>query len=364
MRIAYLCHYIFNEGIAASGVYKKILHQTQCWCRFGHEVAIFHISRKITEVPECIQPTWRVFRYTRFSLASRLHAWEMAARAILQWQPDVVYHRFDSYYPALTSLAREVPMVLEINTADLNEYRLGSPLRCLYNRLTRGLLLREVAGLVFVSGELPSLPYFSQYHKPHVVIGNGIQLESYNPLPPSHNTTPRLVFLGSTEQPWHGVDKILCLADRKSDWMFEIIGLKPDGRNRPNVVFYGALSRREYEPILVKADVAIGTLALHRKNMNEASPLKVREYLAYGLPVIIGYKDTDFPESVPFILELPNTEDNVMGTIGAIEAFVQEWLGKRVPREAVLHLDTMQKERIRLAFLREVARHFEKNCLC
>lgn len=40
--------------------------------------------------------------------------------------------------------------------------------------------------------------------------------------------------------------------------------------------------------------VCIGTLALHRKNMTEASPLKTREYLAHGFPVIIGYKDTAF----------------------------------------------------------------------
>ena len=31
--------------------------------------------------------------------------------------------------------------------------------------------------------------------------------------------------------------------------------------------------------------------------MEEACPLKVREYLAYGYPIIIGYKDTAFTDS-------------------------------------------------------------------
>ena len=89
--------------------------------------------------------------------------------------------------------------------------------------------------------------------------------------------------------------------------------------------------------------------------MHEASPLKVREYLALGLPTIIGYKDTDFPQGAPFLLELPNVENNVDFAADAILRFVEEWKNKRVPRSEVLHLDLKKKERERLRFLKEVA---------
>jgi hypothetical protein len=94
--------------------------------------------------------------------------------------------------------------------------------------------------------------------------------------------------------------------------------------------------------------------------MQEACPLKVREYLAYGLPVIIGCKDTDFTESAPFILRLPNSEDNIETSLSAIESFVSKWKGKRVPREAIAHLDLEVKESQRVKFFEDVLRRFNK----
>lgn len=117
------------------------------------------------------------------------------------------------------------------------------------------------------------------------------------------------------------------------------------------MLFHGRLDRRDYEPLMYQADVAIGTMALYRKGMNEASPLKVREYLAYGLPVIIGYQDTDFPESVPFLLQLTNASGNLEHHLAEIDAFVQNWRGKRVLREQIQHLDNRVKEIVRLEYM-------------
>ena len=93
----------------------------------------------------------------------------------------------------------------------------------------------------------------------------------------------------------------------------------------PNIKFRGFLNTSEYVNNLSKADVAIGSLSLHVNNMNEASPLKVREYLAYGLPVVIGYKDTDFPNGASFLLELHNCEDNITSNVQLIKDFVCQW---------------------------------------
>ncbi|MOA45721.1 hypothetical protein D3C78_1681500 [compost metagenome] len=103
-----------------------------------------------------------------------------------------------------------------------------------------------------------------------------------------------------------------------------------------------------------QADVAIGSLALYRKKMGEASPLKVREYLAYGLPVINGYLDTDFPEEVHFILQIPNEPKNTIKASEAIEKFVQSWRGRRVDRSQIEHLDTVVKEAERLRYMKRI----------
>lgn len=118
-----------------------------------------------------------------------------------------------------------------------------------------------------------------------------------------------------------------------------------------NIEFHGVLPRSSYQTLMSRADVAIGTLGMHRKDMEEASPLKVREYLAYGIPTIIGYRDTDFPGEYPWLLRLANTPDNVAAGLGEIRDFVARMKGVRVPREAVEHLDVRRKERARLDFM-------------
>jgi hypothetical protein len=118
------------------------------------------------------------------------------------------------------------------------------------------------------------------------------------------------------------------------------------------MVFHGLLEAADYSRHLARANIGVGSLALHRKRLNEASPLKVREYLATGLPVINGYTDTDYPDGADFLLTLPNTEDNVEAGLGAIRDFVAKWSTLRVPREAVGHLDYAAKEATRLDFFR------------
>ncbi len=359
MRIAVLLHW--NEG-EDSGVFKKVVAQIRTWVTYGAQISVHVISRGPT------LDAWQrhlgghllTFHCYRQATTSRWRAWKAAVDAIYAQEPDLVYHRYDLYMPPLKRLAHKLPLVLEINTDDLKEYCLTPSLRCWYNRLTRGLLLQKAAGMIFVTHELSRLPHFSRFGKAFVVIGNGIALQDYPQFPPPCKQTPRLVFLGTGNQPWHGVDKVLRLARHFPEWHFDIIGpaVRPTQQVPSNVIIHGLLTRNEYEPLLAQAHVALGTLALHRKGVQEASPLKVREYLAYGLPCIIAYRDTDFPQGAPFILELPNKEDNIETNLAAVETFVHKWQSQRVPRDAISHLDAKVKESQRIAFFQEVLRRY------
>jgi hypothetical protein len=103
--------------------------------------------------------------------------------------------------------------------------------------------------------------------------------------------------------------------------------------------------------------VACGTLALHRNNMEEASTLKVREALAFGVPLIIAYRDTDLEGvAADRILRLPNTPNNVSENIEAIKDFAYRMMGKRVERALIANrIDQCAKEQERLAFFVEIA---------
>lgn len=167
----------------------------------------------------------------------------------------------------------------------------------------------------------------------------------------------RFVFLGSAGQAWHGVDHIAELAAAKPHWRFDIVGVERGELALPippNMTFHGRLLQRGYQPLLDRADIAIGTLALYRKGMEEASPLKVREYLANGLPVITAYRETDFPEPVPFVLQLPNRPGNVLENLPAIERFARSWKGRRVEPDGIGHLDTAVKEAARVGYMERI----------
>lgn len=351
--IVYLLHW--NEG-AKSGVFQKVKQQVMAWRDQGDRVSVHVISagnqdadwrQHLPEIP--------VFFYRYYGISSRLKAWRKAIEQIIRQSPDLVYFRYDLYMPGMERLMRQSLVVVEINTDDVREFCLGLTPRCYYNRLTRSKILGKAAGMVFVTHELAESPHFASFAKPHCVIANGVRLDSISQLPPSLSDHPRLVFMGTEGQPWHGVDKVLWLAAQLPEWRFDLIGIHTVTAPA-NVFLHGVLSENDYRRILSQADVAIGTLALHRIGMHEACPLKTRAYLASGLPVIIGYRDTDFLDGAPFLLQLPNTETNVSSHLDEIKAFVAAWRGKRVQRADIQHLDVSVKEAQRLAFFERIMR--------
>lgn len=352
MKIGYLLHW---NASPSSGVWKKVSGQVTTWKEAGNDVVV-HLVTTLEDYVLLAQelPWLSVYIYSSFP--ARLKALDDASRDLVKKRVDVVYLRHDIFYPSLYFLTKRKPVIVEINTNDKVEYCLRRNIRCIFHRLTRPMTFHLVDGVVSVSYELiNTLPSQVTRSKPIEVIGNGINLDNIKPFPAPDNPVPHLVFLGSEGQVWHGVDKIVLLARAFPNWHFDIVGPRLEGMEvPPNVTLHGFLPHPLYESLVAHADVGIGTLALHRNRMSEASPLKTREYLAYGLPVIIGYKDTDFPAPPPFLLELPNCENNVLENLDKIERFVLSWKGKRVARRDISHLDHSVKESKRLEFMKLV----------
>jgi hypothetical protein len=370
MRIAYL--YLECDLSREGGVLEKIVTQIRAWKSQNNEVKFFALShlngngKGVSKVPEDV-PAHIIFDKAVFGrvafpwsvitgVSRRFSKVNELVQSILNWKPDLVYHRINSFYPALEFMHKQVPTALEVNTDDLAESRLTLPAhKYWFRRLIRGRVLETASGMVFVSSELARR--YARYEKPALILGNFIDLSKHTPVAKIENPMPRLIFIASPELSWQGLDKVFFLAKVFPKWHFDVIGYAQtdiETQATSNVVLHGYLERKQYEGLIQKADVGVGTLSLHVKEMNEASPLKVREYLAYGLPIIIGYRETDFPEGSPYILELPNTSDNVQTHIGEVAKFVDRVKGTRVPRESIAHLDVKVKEAKRLSFLRQL----------
>jgi len=341
---------------------KKIERQLKAWRRMGHEARLFmHLPRSGLGddlVSGDVFPYGPSHRATQLRTEfERAVAARRVVAAVRVHRPDIIYLRYGIYVFPVHRLMSVAPTVEEVNTNDLTQHEgLGGSL-ALYNRLTRGLLLGRVSGLITVSHELANCAAFASYRKPTCVIANGIDLESYQVMPPPNNQTPRLAFIGNPGYTWHGVDKLVALARAVPDIQLDIIGYEdlPELRPLPpNLRLHGYLRAEAYYRVLGAADAAISSLALHRIKLEEASPLKSRECLALGLPLILAYTDTDLSElDCEFLLRIPNTEDNIATHGLTIREFAYRMRGKRADPRLIFPIDQRSKEVRRISFFRE-----------
>ena len=352
MKIAY---YVYWNTNREDGVLKKIVRQVHAWQHMGNEVRVFFLSYTSGKAA-CLKG----LDYQRIVITNKwdlFSAPQQLAKSVLEWDPQLIYIRFDKFYPGFGHLFQNRKVVLEINTNDNQQLKVNStiPVR-LYHHLTRNLALKACSGFCFLADE--TARRFDRFKKPFLVLGDSIDLDKIPVSRAPETAQPHLVFVYSFNHLWNGLEKVFLLARSNPDWIIDVVGPEtPLQELAPaNVVFHGFLERSEYECVLQNADVGISALSLHRIGIHQNGPLKVRDYLAHGLPCIIAYKDIDFPQSAPFLLELPNLVNNIEPYMGQIREFVHRWKGKRVERSEIAHLDVSYKEKKRIHFFHTLLR--------
>lgn len=113
---------------------------------------------------------------------------------------------------------------------------------------------------------------------------------------------------------WHGLDRAIHgLAKSDIQINLEIIGDGPELNRLKNLTsrlqlhqqikFLGLQTGTELSERLLAADIALGTLGIHRKGVKKDSSLKHRLYAAYGLPIVLSAQDDDFSEELPFVFK-------------------------------------------------------------
>lgn len=360
MKIAY----ILDDDISTrTGVVKKIESKINLWKEFGYTVKVFTLRSK--QLESIIEGGVVISKlHLEAGLGEKFFQQckniKTLDKHLSDFKPDMIYIRQIKYYPYLVSvLKKNAPYIVEINTNDLEEAKLSSKIIYYYKKLTRDFLLRDASGLVSVSQELIENKIFSKFNKPSIFIGNGYDFRKVTYQKTSFSEPAKFVFIGTPGQAWHGVDKVLLLAKKLTENEFHIIG--PGIQNLKNVskniIAHGYLDQEKVEEIVSSCDIGISTLALHRNNMKEASPLKSRQYLAQGLATIIAYKDTDLPNDLDFILNIGNYEDNVKENLDTIEDFVKNLKNLKsseIVKQSKNYLDYHSKEKKRFMFFQKV----------
>ena len=210
-------------------------------------------------------------------------------------------------------------------------------LRSWSEELATPRLLPRLAGSIAVTGEIRTMLMARNRVRRCSIVANGIAVDEVSPtgFRPFTGDSLELVWSCGRFWPWQGLDRMvrgLGFAACRMPITLHLLGdppeLGPTGNLR--VARHGRIVGADADAIFTRAHLAVGTLALHRKGLREACPLKTREYLARGLPYLTAHSDPDVPADAPWARHLPAGDDPVSAE--AVIAHV----------EAVAHLDPAQ----------------------
>ncbi len=353
MNIAYI---ISHDTSTNDGVTKKILAQITEWKYLEHKVTLFNIFN-IQSHFGLSAKTYAPLGYIK----SRLFLYSDLLADIEKIGPSLVYIRYDSWYLTLNTIAKRFKTIVEINTNQKLEYKLlvktqkslKAIFRYLFHRIGQNIFLPNVTGIITVTEELSNDPLIKKFNKPNIYVPNGIDLTKFTAVKNQFNTEKRigLFFMGTSGQSWHGIDLIKKLSYQLPEYDFHIVGIQGNSTN--NLIYYPFLQKIQYIQILKKCHICLGSLALYRKGIQEACPLKVREYIAYGYPIIINYLDTAFIDSkkIPeWVFRLDINNINFV----QLASFINKYKNFIIPDEEKVPFSIKETESKRIAFFNKL----------
>jgi hypothetical protein len=198
--------------------------------------------------------------------------------------------------------------------------RAGAWSRWGLERINGPRILSRVNGIIGVTDEIREYELARiRKEKPSATVANGINVARVNKtgFVPFDGAALRLIFVASDPSPWHGLERLVksLFAYRGPvSIILDVVGDQRraageiDREGTAEIRYHGTLRGADLDAIAVKANLAIASLGLYKKKLRQACVLKVRDYLARGLPIVYGYDDVDLPQGAPFALQVPNSE--------------------------------------------------------
>lgn len=329
MKIAYVAYASVSDF---TGVWEKVQGQSQALNALGNQVQLFLIDHGKASVG-CDDPHIAVIQPevsscgTLSRVVSEVRAVRLLGPQLREFVPDIIFLRYPLYRPGLGRVLGSVaPFVIEINGNPLGElFKSGKRLESIVERHLGRYLLARASGFVGVTEE--SILYAAGVRRrgqvPVTIIGNGVDCRKTPFLSHRYASGIHVAYVGSRST-YSGIDRLI-RAMRQSEWATEDVGvhLHVVGRywdeepgledliRRGNATNHGYVTGRELDEILARTDLCLGPLAVHRKGLREGTPLKVRRYLAHGIPVVIGYRDTDIVGDYGFVLRVPSDDSPI-----------------------------------------------------
>ncbi len=155
------------------------------------------------------------------------------------------------------------------------------------------------------------------------------------------DTRPVAGFYGSLST-WLDQDLLAGAAERLPHWRFVLIGDKSCDLSRlealENIEFYGRRSHRDLPGYVQSWDVSLMPFK-DNAQIRACNPLKLREYMAAGTPIV----STDFPALNPY-REHIHIETSADRFAGAIEVAAQEGRDRRKARRKAVARESWERK--------------------
>jgi hypothetical protein len=341
-----------------SGLWLRIKERLEAWRIAGVSADIFICCRESSTLIQ--EPPLRGHRLHLLVGRTPFIASFGLPKKLASFNPDLIYMRYDSPYPPMIELARRWPTILEIHSDDKIEWRFYPLHYRVMGTLFRSSLLCRIDGIVMVDPELMESSNFPVKKVPAKTIPNGIcipddtRYDTYRERQPGPS---RLVLSVGNTLSWQGIDKFFKLALHLPDLEFHLVGLGADQVPTfpKNVTAHGRLLPGEVKPFLSTMDIGFGNLAPERAFRPYPSPLKVREYVAAGLPCVVAHNDPDL-EGKDGILNLGYGFTDFEKAGIAVRDFALVWTGRACSLAMADSVNVLGKETERLAFFETVLR--------
>jgi hypothetical protein len=239
--------------------------------------------------------------------------------------------------------------------------------RLKYEKKYAPLLMKSIDLVVGVSNEIGAY-YADIGGADKYVLSNGFDINSVEVIEQEikYNSTIKFCLISGSPNYWNGCDRYIEAFKKYSGnekIELHLIGsFNPKYLTNlpPHIVSHGMLSKEKLDEILPQMHVGLGSVGLHRVDLKEGNVLKVREYLSRGLPVIIGYQDTDlsFDEPLDFVAYVSADEQ-------AIELLpIITWLKELYEKHPNLNIDIRAFASKKLSYhhkIHEFVTYLEKN---
>lgn len=237
---------------------------------------------------------------------------------------DLIYIRYDTsdlFFVSFLKSLNKKKVIIELPTYPYDMERIGenmlNKISILLDKLYRQKLKKYVDYIVTFT----KFDYI--WGIPVIVLENAIDINNIEFTRFEHvNNTINLIGVANVSK-WHGYDRVIeglynyYSQDFFQEVIFHIVGSGDEIENlrklvelkslNQKVIFHGSKVGNDLTNIFKYANIAVGSLGMHRIGLIEGSTLKAKEYAARGIPFVLGYEDKSFTNK-EYVLNVENNE--------------------------------------------------------